>query len=158
MFVATLDQETFALVDSTTLDNEFLSHSVVQLDTRPNASAITSTNSISTPLSRVVAIVDRSANLRDAAMDIVRARFVFRGQSPYAPDLVLVNEFCIKEFCKLVAECALPFLAGDVNGASASEKNLRRDRSENMQRDLTEESVTMVLSGTKATVAVLHSR
>jgi hypothetical protein len=153
-----LDRETFALVDSNTVDKAYLEQSVVQLDTRPNASAITSTNSISTPLSRVIAVVDRSANLKDAAMDIVRARFSFRGQSPYAPDLVLVNEFCIKEFCKLVAECALSFLAGDVNDASAAEKSSRRSRSESLQKDLTEESVTMVLSGTKATVAVVHQR
>lgn len=103
-------------------------------------------------------MVDRSAKLKDAAMEIVRARFSFRGQSPYAPDLVLVNEFCIKEFTKLVAECALAFLAGDVNDASASEQTSRRNKSESLQKDLAEDSVTTVLSGPKATVAVIRKR
>ena len=91
-------------------------------------------------------------------MDIVRARFSFRGQSPYAPDFVLVNEFCIKEFCKLVTECTLSFFAGDVNQASASETSSRRNRSESLQKVLAEESITVVFSGTKATVAVVHQR
>lgn len=47
---------------------------------------------------RVVAIVDRSADIAHAAHQIMRSRFNFNGQSPYAPDLVLVHEFVVKDF------------------------------------------------------------
>ncbi|KAF4766679.1 hypothetical protein HAV15_010240 [Penicillium sp. str.  len=45
---------------------------------------------------KVVAVVDRTANINHAAEALVAARFSFGGRSPYAPDLVLVNEY-IKE-------------------------------------------------------------
>lgn len=52
----------------------------------------------SSSTSRCVAIVDRSADIDAAAKAITTARFSFGGSSPYAPDLVLVNEFVKKEF------------------------------------------------------------
>lgn len=52
----------------------------------------------STPGSVTVAAVDRTADLDNAAKTLINARFVFKGKSPYAPDIVLVNEFVKKEF------------------------------------------------------------
>ena len=52
--------------------------------------------------SSVVAVVDRTADLKLAAQELVAARFSFGGQSPYAPDLVLVNEFVKKDFLQAV--------------------------------------------------------
>lgn len=48
---------------------------------------------VSSKSARVLAIVDRSANFDEAAKALISARFSFRGKSPFAPDLVLVNEF-----------------------------------------------------------------
>jgi hypothetical protein len=42
---------------------------------------------------RTIAIVDRTANIHEAAEAVVRSRFSFQGTSPYSPDLVIVNEF-----------------------------------------------------------------
>lgn len=48
---------------------------------------------------RSVAIVDRTvADIDAAARATVVARFSFCGRSPYAPDLILVNEFVKEEF------------------------------------------------------------
>jgi acyl-CoA reductase-like NAD-dependent aldehyde dehydrogenase len=47
---------------------------------------------------RTIAIVDRTADIEAAAKAIVMARFSFQGMSPYAPDLVIVNEFVHKDF------------------------------------------------------------
>lgn len=59
---------------------------------------------------RTMAVVDRSADLACAARDIVRARFAFGSNSPYAPDVVLVNEFVAKEFMDLVLRAAIPYV------------------------------------------------
>ncbi|KAK4219448.1 Aldehyde/histidinol dehydrogenase [Rhypophila decipiens] len=40
-----------------------------------------------------LAIVDRTADIKEAVRLIARASLIFGGNSPYAPDLVLVNEF-----------------------------------------------------------------
>jgi acyl-CoA reductase-like NAD-dependent aldehyde dehydrogenase len=50
----------------------------------------------------VVAIVDRTADVQSAAKEIVAARFSFGGMSPYAPVLVLVNEFVQQDFLHAV--------------------------------------------------------
>jgi hypothetical protein len=45
-----------------------------------------------------VAIVDRTASADDAAKAVWAARSSFGGKSPYAPDVIFVNEFSKKEF------------------------------------------------------------
>jgi aldehyde dehydrogenase (NAD+) len=72
----------------------------------------------------VVAIVDRTADLVSAAENLVTARFAFGGSSPYAPDLVFVNEYVKKEFLEHVLKFAIPYLASSAdvesNGAPTS--------------------------------------
>ncbi len=46
----------------------------------------------------VVAIVDRTANVSQAASTIGSSRISFKGKSSYAPDIVLVNEFVADDF------------------------------------------------------------
>ncbi|KAF1971862.1 ALDH-like protein [Bimuria novae-zelandiae CBS 107.79] len=60
---------------------------------------------------RVVAVVDRTADLSSAAEALVAARFSFGGTSPYAPDLVFVNEFVKTAFVEKVVGHALRYLA-----------------------------------------------
>ncbi|KZM19822.1 uncharacterized protein EKO05_0004000 [Ascochyta rabiei] len=73
---------------------------------------------------KVIAIVDRTADLVAAAEHLVAARFAFGGSSPYAPDLVFVNEFVKKDLLELVLKYAIPYLAssGDaaINGSAKS--------------------------------------
>ncbi|EFX04732.1 aldehyde dehydrogenase [Grosmannia clavigera kw1407] len=52
----------------------------------------------------VVAIVDRTANLEQAAQQLVDARLRFGGRSPYAPDIVLVNEFAKQDFLRAAVQ------------------------------------------------------
>jgi len=62
-------------------------------------------NTLASPSrSRVFAVVDRTADVKLAAREIVAARFAFGGSSPYAPDLVLVNEFVKGEVLQAVVE------------------------------------------------------
>ncbi|KAF9698765.1 hypothetical protein EKO04_003265 [Ascochyta lentis] len=63
------------------------------------------------PHNKSIAIVDRTANLAAAAEHLVTARFAFGGSSPYAPDLVFVNEFVKKDFLELALKFAIPYLA-----------------------------------------------
>jgi hypothetical protein len=49
---------------------------------------------------RVVAIVDRTANVPEAALAIAAARSAFNGHAVHAPELVFVNEFVAEEFLR----------------------------------------------------------
>ncbi|KAK0635369.1 hypothetical protein B0T17DRAFT_612246 [Bombardia bombarda] len=66
---------------------------------------------VSPASSRTVAFVDRTADIETAAKAIVLARCSFGGSSPYAPDLVVVNEFVKTDFvdaCTRAAGVLLP--------------------------------------------------
>lgn len=52
----------------------------------------------------VVAVIDRTADVQLAAKELVAARFSFGGRSPYAPDIVLVNEFVQQRFLHAVLQ------------------------------------------------------
>ena len=61
---------------------------------------------LSSSKARAIAVVDRTANIEEAAKAIAKARFSFGGTSPYAPDLVLINEFAKKEFFEACSKYA----------------------------------------------------
>lgn len=74
-----------------------------------------------------MAIVDRSADLDAAARAITTARFSFGGSSPYAPDLVLVNEFVKKEFFEACSRYASLSFAGQSGAKTAALGNQGED-------------------------------
>lgn len=63
---------------------------------------------------KVVAVVDRTADIEQAALALVDARFGFNGRSAYAPDLVLVNEYVQKAFLEALARHAISYAADGV--------------------------------------------
>jgi hypothetical protein len=69
-------------------------------------------------------VVDRTADLALAAEHLVAARFAFGGTSPYAPDLILVNEYIKKDFFEHALKQSIRYLSGsdDVaeNGSTKS--------------------------------------
>ncbi|KAJ5507606.1 hypothetical protein N7527_009749 [Penicillium freii] len=58
---------------------------------------------------KVVAVVDRTANINHAAEALVSARFSFGGRSPYAPDLVFVNEYIKESFLMALVQASVSF-------------------------------------------------
>ncbi|KAI4730370.1 hypothetical protein E4T49_01692 [Aureobasidium sp. EXF-10728] len=59
---------------------------------------------MSKPAGRVVAIVDRTANVESAAKEIFASRMQYGGKSRYAIDQVFVNEFVAVEFLAALQE------------------------------------------------------
>ncbi|KAL2352244.1 aldehyde dehydrogenase PutA [Cryomyces antarcticus] len=111
-----LDGDTFAIASSRVEDAHFLAGCVqVRQDGLKEPPRFTQL--ASTPQARVVAVVDRTANLEEAAKALVTARFSFGGKSPYAPDCVLVNEFSKKDFLKAVTNQSIAFLT-EQNGST----------------------------------------
>ncbi|KAF2113758.1 Aldehyde/histidinol dehydrogenase [Lophiotrema nucula] len=85
---------------------------------------------------RVIAVVDRSADLSAAAESLVNARFAFAGTSSYAPDLILVNEFVKKEFLELVLRHAIRFLAGSGDIATNDSTSEKQTHNANTDKSL----------------------
>jgi hypothetical protein len=93
ILVEAFDQDIFAISEQRP-DDEFLSRTVV-INQQANFSA-------SSVDLRAIAVIDRTANISQAAKALASARFRFGGQSPYAPDIVLVHEFILKDFIESV--------------------------------------------------------
>lgn len=88
-----LDQDTFSISTTELSDQELSSCTLVD-----QTCSVSSATAISSSKARTIAMVDRTADIDAAAHAIVGARFRFQGASPYAPDLVIVNEFVKKDF------------------------------------------------------------
>ncbi|KAK8067053.1 hypothetical protein PG997_013800 [Apiospora hydei] len=104
---AALDINTFCLT-KTIADSSILETALLVDQTSASSSANTSltTQMLSSTTKRTVAIVDRTADIQAAAKAITNARFSFGGTSPYAPDLVLVNEFVKQDFFEACSKYA----------------------------------------------------
>ena len=154
-----LDRLTFLVVNDSPFDKGLQDVQYMRLDGTPKSDATSGTRAISTPLSRVAAMVDRTANLQEAAKDLVRARFSFGGESAYAPDLVLVDEFAVKQLCTAVSQAALSYLTSSIDAHSnGSAKNSTSGKQQStLQKDLEASGATVLASGARGTLALLPS-
>lgn len=123
-----LDVNTFH-ASKTTTDQSILDEAVLVDQTSSSPSSTLTSQLLSSSQTRCVAIVDRSANIDDAARAITAARFSFGGTSPYAPDLVLVNEFVKKDFFEACSRYATSSFAKD-----SGVKRLAGDRNGDIQK------------------------
>ncbi|KAJ5536251.1 aldehyde dehydrogenase PutA [Penicillium frequentans] len=97
ILVEAFDQDIFAISEQRP-DDEFLSQTVV-INQQANFSA-------SSVDPKAIAVVDRTANISQAAEALASARFGFGGRSPYAPDIVLVHGFILEDFIESVTRAS----------------------------------------------------
>jgi len=163
----TLDRDTFAVVDSKP-ESTFISKCTV-VDECGNSGKNPRLNSLLSPSdAHVVAIVDRTADINSAARAIVDARVSFGGRSAYAPDLILVNEFKIKEFTAAVVGRLTKYLAnsvpGYVDGHANSDstagmyKPPQKERDIVSDREKNEAGATVIVSGERGTIINVSKR
>ena len=74
------------------------------------------------PDALVAAVVERDADVPAAARALVLARFGLRGASPYAPDIVLVNEWVKKEFLVAVTQSCVGL--AEAGGAGSAKRGV----------------------------------
>lgn len=108
-----LDPDTFCIMNASLYSQEHVF--LVDQTTKNNLSSENQLSSNSS--ARAIAIVDRYANIENAAKTIVKARFSFQGTSPYSPDLIIVNEYIKGEFteaCSRYAGKFFPFTSKSI--------------------------------------------
>lgn len=98
-----LHPDTFAIASSPIRDTAIL-NSAIHIDQNSSDNSPKANQLASPSRSRAFAVVDRTSDIKTAARELVAARFAFGGSSPYAPDLVLVNEFVKQDFLQAVVD------------------------------------------------------
>lgn len=120
--LTTLDPDAFAIV-AETAKVSCLSSNYLIVDQTSSGSAVGS-SLVSDGQALAVAIVDRTADVEQAATAICAARFCFQGGSPYAPDVVLVNEWVREDFVsaclKFASTAAAAGRTGEKLGAASN--------------------------------------
>lgn len=104
--------------------------------------------------------MDRTADIENAASALVSARFGFRGRSPYAADLVLVNEFVIDEFSNAVVEKAARYFAkrsatNERAGIDGKQRELSKIFTEEKMK---EDGSVVVVSGANGSIIHVKKR
>ncbi|KAF3032491.1 hypothetical protein E8E12_003029 [Didymella heteroderae] len=115
LLLQALEADTFAFVSSTPSQDALATCLQVIQETQVQHPTYAQ---LASPQSKVIAIVDRTADLVSAAEHLVTARFAFGGSSPYAPDLIFVNEYVKKDFLEHVLKFAIPYLASSEESVS----------------------------------------
>ena len=158
-FSSCLDRDTFVIVNKR-IDLDALPKSTVRLFGASEPEFAPHRTDLVPPSTRSIAIVDRSANMQEAASALLRARFSFGGQSPLAPDVVLVSEFRVQEFCKSIAELTSKYFAVQVemNGSAKSShaENARTARAS--ANELDQGGAETLISGSRGSVARVNDR
>ncbi|KAJ6127567.1 hypothetical protein N7523_003179 [Penicillium sp. IBT 18751x] len=145
-----LDHDTFAITANRP-DSSFMNRTLLVSQTGSDGQS-----GLISPVARTVAIVDRTANVVEAAQALVAARFVMGGRSPYAPDLVLVNEFAMKPFVEAVIQQASKYLAGENGEARQSSTSSRRSTlMDSIQKD---RNARVLVSGSQWGVVEVQDR
>lgn len=153
-----LDRDTFVVVEKR-MDLGVLPKTTIRLFGASDSEIPLTRTDLMPPSTRSIAIVDRGANMEDAVSALLRARFSFGGQSPLAPDLVLVNEFRVKEFCQSMAESTTKYFAVHLeNGTVASTSTEKARASRVSSRELDQAGAEIVISGSRGSVARIMDR
>lgn len=151
-----MDKDAFVIVEQRPTEDEFFTEQVIIISANSDQDIQShgSAKLLISPPSTAIAVVDRSANISKAAKDIVQARFRFCGKSPYAPDLVLVNDFALKEFCQAAVQYLTQDLSSVVNPSGISKPRTRGVS----QTELQAAGATTLVSGANGTIQLLRTR
>ncbi|KAK4935800.1 hypothetical protein LTR10_023207 [Elasticomyces elasticus] len=148
-----LDADIFA-ISSTRPSEDFLSkcHVLAQSDDGTN-------DTQSKPQAKVVAVVDRTANIPEAAMAIGASRVSFNGHSVYAPDVVLVNEFVADTFLYHLVQTVTSSLSSKSPPVSTHPSKAQPDTHAKMLRELeSNDGVRVVVSSSNGSIMEVKDR
>ncbi|EKG11852.1 hypothetical protein MPH_11348 [Macrophomina phaseolina MS6] len=151
-----LDPDIYAIVSSRPPQSFFTSTvvSLLQNGGEPSANTLISPSS-----ALAVAVVDRSADLDAAAKAVVTARFAFNGRSPYAPDVVLVNEFAKEAFLNSVVQESIRYMAEGGNGVTNGKPGAKAGMKGRAVEELKDEAgVRVVTAGSSGGVLDIQKR
>ena len=108
---------------------------------------------------KVVAVVDRTANIAHAASAVGSSRTLFGGKSSYGPDVVFVNEFVADDFIYHLVQAITPSVLRETAELTKSLSKTRHDNHSSFIKELeSNEGCKIVLSGASGSIVEIKDR
>ncbi|GKU12663.1 unnamed protein product [Fusarium langsethiae] len=145
-----LDRDIFT-VSAQPVTSEAINTSHIFVSQNGSAGPILRNHLVSDPKAPVVAFVERDADISAAAQALVSSRFSLQGKSPYAPDVVFVNEWVKKDLLRALVQQSTEFLATSPTKGRALKTGLARE----VEKD---DSKHVVLSGSNGVILDVQNR
>ncbi|CAO2653587.1 Nn.00g029980.m01.CDS01 [Neocucurbitaria sp. VM-36] len=157
-----LDQDTFAIVEEFSDKSSVNGRALVLDQTKDTQKQSSMTLQTAAATSRVVAVVDRSADITSAAKSIIHSRASFQGRSPYAPDVVLVNEFQLKDFVDSAVVALTEYLSGSNTNIGSEPTKIMPRRKERVhvltKEERSDPGTTVILEGDFGSIVRINNR
>lgn len=161
LIAAALDKDVFTVVYNA-VSSKDIGHRNLRVVQNSPASDSTWQTISSDPSARTVAIVERDADIETAADALIAARFSLGGRSPYAPDLVLVNEWVKRDLIIALSARSARYLAdsitGPVGSSNGKQKTQKPKKSSIASKAVEEGSATIISSNPEATIIEVSGR
>ncbi|RSL71453.1 hypothetical protein CEP54_001316 [Fusarium duplospermum] len=109
---------------------------------------------VSNPQAPVLAFVERDADVQEAAKALVSSRFGLGGKSPYAPDVVFVNEWVKKDLLRALVQQSTDFMANPASSRRAA-KGVKSELAKQVEKDV---SVNIISSGSGGLILEVEER
>jgi len=135
-----LDDDTFEVSHTTATDAD-IGHRHQRILQNGTSDVPLAHHVVSEVQNRAVTIIERDADVDTAAKSLVAARFGLKGKSPYAPDVILVNEWVKKDFLGAVSKHSVAFAA-----AAGGETRPTRSASSALVKEILKDGSGSVLS------------
>ncbi|KAH7016424.1 Aldehyde/histidinol dehydrogenase [Microdochium trichocladiopsis] len=163
LIAAALDKDVFAVVHDA-VSSEDIGHRNLRVVQNSPASDSTGQTILSDPSAHTVAIVERDADIQAAADALIAARFSLGGRSPYAPDLVLVNEWVKRDLIIALSARSARYLTDSITGpvgsssSNGKQKTQKPKKSSTASKAVEEGSATIISSNPEATIVEVSGR
>ncbi|EEU42946.1 uncharacterized protein NECHADRAFT_95375 [Fusarium vanettenii 77-13-4] len=109
---------------------------------------------VSNSKSPVLAFVERDADVQAAAKALVSSRFGLGGKSPYAPDVVYVNEWVKKDLLRALVQQSTDFMANP----ALSRRSVKAAKSDLAKQAEKDGSVNAIASGSGGLILDVEDR
>ena len=152
-----IDPDAIAFTSGSVTDQDILKSSLQVVQNLDEDAQLSARQIASVPSSKTIAIVDRFVDYDETAKHLINARCAFGGKSPYAPDLVLVNEFVKKDLLQALVRQTIASGSQVQQNGSAAARSSRNGGLKSFVSDLKgtyHDSLQVVTEG--ANVAVLN--
>lgn len=157
LLLRALDSETFLIAEKDPFEATFRRSHGIHLGGHLSQNDFHTDRHIRIPAARVVAVVDRSADLDKAAKEIVRARFCFAGRAPYAPDAVFVEESVLAKLAEKIVQATALRILPQTNSDVESHK-VGSSPNTSLKRIQNDGTVDVLATGSHGSVVLIRSR